>query len=109
MPKTREDSPCSSSHPSFPADLYADSGEGQALRSWTFKHPEHWEAREVLDWLFSLTDTDSLDGAVFRGEAYNAVTGRQLCDMTLADFLDLDPNHGARVYEVFQVLLRDGE
>ena len=74
-----------------------------------YTHPEHWKAREVLDWVFSLTDTENFDGALFRGEAYNTLTGEQLCSMTLADFIALDQNYGARVYEIFQWLLQDGK
>ncbi|XP_076451136.1 ETS-related transcription factor Elf-5-like [Babylonia areolata] len=87
-------------------DLYSNSADDQTFSSWTYIHPEHWEAREVLDWVFSLTETENFDGACFRGEAYNTLTGKQLCSMTLADFISLDEHYGARVYEVFQMLLR---
>lgn len=89
------------------ADLYGNSTDSQAFSSWTYKHPEHWEAPEVLDWVFSLTEVENFDGALFRGEAYNSLTGKQLCSMTLADFISLDRHYGARVYDVFQNLLRD--
>ncbi|KAL8569118.1 hypothetical protein ACOMHN_055034 [Nucella lapillus] len=89
------------------ADLYGSSTDSQAFSSWTFKHPEHWEAPEVLDWVFSLTEAENFDGAHFCGEKFNTLTGKQLCSMTIADFISLDQHYGARVYEVFQLLLRD--
>ena len=89
--------------------MYRADSDPQAFSSWTYKHPEHWEAREVLDWVFSLTDAENFDGALFRGEAYNALTGKQLCRMSLADFLKIDQHYGSRVHEIFQWLVQDGE
>ncbi|KAK7098763.1 ETS homologous factor-like [Littorina saxatilis] len=88
-------------------DLWQNNEDSSAFASWTYKHPEHWEAREVLDWLYTMADNENFDGAIFRGEAYNTVTGRQLCNMSLADFLSLDQNYGSRVHEIFQWLLQD--
>ncbi|KAK7481513.1 hypothetical protein BaRGS_00027275, partial [Batillaria attramentaria] len=88
-------------------ELYPDSmrGESDTLASWTYRHPEHWGTGEVLDWLYCLADTEGFDGALFRGEAYQRLSGKQLCAMTLADFLTIDQNYGGFVHDVFKRLL----
>ncbi|KAL8602007.1 hypothetical protein ACOMHN_008498 [Nucella lapillus] len=91
------------------ADLYpSGSSEGEELNSWTYKHPDQWQAKEVLDWVFSLTeDGGHLDGALLRGENYNSLTGKQLVDMCVNDFLALDQHYGARLHDVFNFLVED--
>ncbi|XP_076471451.1 uncharacterized protein LOC143301212 [Babylonia areolata] len=95
-----------------------EQGQEGLMNSWTYKHPEHWEPKEVLDWVFSLTEDlvpeeegeeeeEEEGGALFRGEAFNALTGRQLRDMSLDDFRALDQRYGARVHDVFNFLLED--
>lgn len=87
-------------------DIYRDNmTDSSTFASWMYLHPENWGPKEVLDWVFFLTETENLDGAHFRGEAYQNLSGEQLCSMKLGDFLAIDHSYGKMVYDIFHTLL----
>ncbi|KAK3602630.1 hypothetical protein CHS0354_034215 [Potamilus streckersoni] len=77
------------------------------LLSWTFKHPEHWTTQEVLDWIYWVADYQNMDCTRLKGEAFQNITGVQLCHMTLEDFIIRDPEFGNCLFEMFKNLNRD--
>lgn len=84
-------------------DLYRDNSSCN-FSSWTYRHPEHWGRQEVLDWVFFIAEVENFDGARFCGEAYQGLSGQQLCSMSQRDFVALDRHYGARLHSVFQSL-----
>lgn len=72
------------------------------MLSWTQKHPQNWSTLEVLDWLYYVADAKHLDIAKLRGEQFNSVTGKELCEMTLGQFIERDPEYGQQFYEMFR-------
>ncbi|XP_076471803.1 uncharacterized protein LOC143301415 [Babylonia areolata] len=79
--------------------------DSDSLLSWTRHHPEHWSRTEVLDWLFYVAQERGLDMTDFRGEAFQSLTGSQLCRMGVEDFTRLEPRYGALLYQMFKKLL----
>ncbi|KAH9491000.1 hypothetical protein Btru_032442 [Bulinus truncatus] len=77
------------------------------LTSWTNKHPQHWTKTEVLDWIFSVVETDKLDGSLVQGEAYREFTGETLFNMSKSEFERVDPNYGGKMYETFRNLINN--
>lgn len=88
-----------------PSDLMDTSEDGESLLSWTRHHPEHWTRTQVLDWLFFVAQERGLDMQELRGEAFQSVTGGQLCRMSLDDFGRLEPKYGLVLYQMFKKLL----
>lgn len=88
---------------------YTEQNDNIQLLSWTRKHPEHWESREVLDWVYYVAEElfPESDSPI-RGEKFQAVTGSQLCKMTLQDFLDCDNYYGKALYDTFNYCLQQG-
>jgi hypothetical protein len=78
------------------------------LLSWTRQHPEHWTRTEVLDWLFYVAQERGLDMQDLRGEAFQSVSGSQMCRMGIEDFCHLEPKYGALLYQMFKKLLAGG-
>lgn len=72
------------------------------MLSWTQKHPQNWSTLEVLDWLYYVADAKHLDIAKLRGEQFNSVTGKELCEMALGQFIERDPEYGQQFYEMFR-------
>ncbi|XP_063400425.1 ETS-related transcription factor Elf-3-like isoform X2 [Mytilus trossulus] len=88
---------------------YTEQSENTQLLSWTRKHPEHWESREVLDWVYYVADELFPESeSPIRGEKFQNITGSQLCRMTLADFLDCDGYYGKSLYDTFRSCLNQG-
>ncbi|KAL3842086.1 hypothetical protein ACJMK2_020151 [Sinanodonta woodiana] len=77
------------------------------LLSWTFRHPEHWTTQEVLDWIYWVADYQNMDCTRLKGEAFQNITGVQLCHMTLEDFTIRDPEFGTCLFEMFKNMSRD--
>ncbi|CAL1526372.1 unnamed protein product [Lymnaea stagnalis] len=77
------------------------------LTSWINKHPKHWTKKEVLDWIFSVVESDNLDGSRIKGEAYRDFTGEKLYKMTKEEFENVDPNYGVKMYETFSNLVKN--
>lgn len=84
-------------------------GDSDSLLSWTRQHPEHWSRAEVLDWLFFVAQERGLDMQDFRGEAFQSLTGSQLCHMTMDDFMLLEPKYGILLYQMLKKLLSGGK
>lgn len=79
------------------------------MLSWTQKHPQNWSTLEVLDWLYYVAEAKNLDVAKLRGEQFNSVTGKELCEMTLSKFLERDPEYGQQFYEMFRRLVNEAQ
>lgn len=80
------------------------------LLSWIRKHPEHWESREVLDWVYYVADQLFPESeSPIRGEKFQTVTGSQLCRMGLEDFLECDNYYGKALHDTFQYCLNQGK
>uniref|UniRef100_A0A2C9JVQ9 PNT domain-containing protein n=1 Tax=Biomphalaria glabrata TaxID=6526 RepID=A0A2C9JVQ9_BIOGL len=77
------------------------------LNSWVNKHPKHWTKTEVLDWIYSVVETDHLDGSKVQGEAYREFTGERLYKMSKTDFENVDPNYGSKMYDTFRGLINN--
>lgn len=77
------------------------------LTSWTQKHPEHWTQNEILDWIYFVAGTLDVDHSTIRGEAFQNITGPELCRMTLDDFMKRDPVNGRCFYDMFKEMHRD--
>lgn len=75
------------------------------LMSWTIKHPENWNATEVLDWLYYTAEKHGADCSLLRGEAFRTVSGEMLCQMGPEDFKTLDPYFGDFFYKLFRQLV----
>lgn len=87
------------------SDDLAENGEGDSLLSWTRQHPEHWTRTEVLDWLFFVGQERGIDMQDFRAEAFQSLTGSQMCRMSLEDFISLEPKYGVLLYQMLRKLL----
>lgn len=108
-------SPCAQEEQKTFMDLstkmeYTDESDSIQLLSWTRKHPEHWECREVLDWVYYVAEelfpeTD----APICGEKFNKVTGADLCRMKLEDFLACDSYYGKALYDTFRTCVNQGQ
>ncbi|XP_046338732.2 ETS-related transcription factor Elf-3-like isoform X2 [Haliotis rufescens] len=96
---------CKKSYPSHTDEVFEDQ---DSFLSWTRKHPEHWNCKEVLDWLFYLGQEQDLNMSQLRAEAFQDLTGSQLCNMTADDFLRIDPKFGKLFYEMLRKLLLNG-
>ncbi|XP_035828708.1 actin cytoskeleton-regulatory complex protein PAN1-like [Aplysia californica] len=79
----------------------------QQLTSWTSRHPQHWSREQVLDWIYYVVEQEHLDGSRVRGEAYQSLTGSELCTMTEEDFRRIDPDNGSRLSAIFRHLLNN--
>ncbi|XP_070199469.1 ETS-related transcription factor Elf-3-like isoform X1 [Littorina saxatilis] len=79
--------------------------ESENLLSWTRQHPEHWTRTEVLDWLFFVAQERGIDMQDFRGEAFQSLTGSQLCRMSMEEFGQVEPKYGGLLYQMFKKLL----
>ncbi|XP_048727980.1 ETS homologous factor-like isoform X2 [Ostrea edulis] len=79
------------------------------MLSWTQKHPQNWSTLEVLDWLYYVAEAKNLDVAKLRGEQFNSVTGKELCEMTLSQFIERDPEYGQQFYEMFRRLVNEAQ
>jgi hypothetical protein len=79
------------------------------MLSWTQKHPQNWSTLEVLDWLYYVAEAKNLDVAKLRGEKFNSVTGKELCEMTLGQFMERDPEYGQQFYEMFRRLVNEAQ
>ena len=88
---------------------YTEQADTMQLLSWTRKHPEHWESREVLDWVYYIADELFPDSeSPIRGEKFQTVTGSQLCNMNLQDFLECDNYYGRALHDTFRFCLTQG-
>lgn len=64
---------------------------------------------EVLDWVYSSSEENGFNGSIFRGEAFQKLTGKQLCSMNESDFKNIDENYGSQLYLIFHKLLEGGK
>ncbi|KAL5006587.1 hypothetical protein ScPMuIL_015393 [Solemya velum] len=87
----------------FPAYTSLQQPGASTFRSWTCKHPENWEPNEVLDWLYFSAESNGIDGALLHGEAFQSVSGKELCQMQSSDFECLG-QYGVSFYSLFRVL-----
>lgn len=87
----------------------ATCSENMDMTSWTQKHPQNWSTLEVLDWLYYVAEARNLDVAKLRGEQFNSVTGKELCEMTLSKFIERDPEYGQQFYEMFRRLVNEAQ
>ncbi|CAG5124002.1 unnamed protein product [Candidula unifasciata] len=79
--------------------------ESPQLISWTRTHPQNWQRKEVLDWIYFVVEQEHLDGSKLQGEAYNNFDGKDLCEMDRKQFLQADPYYGSKMYETFRNLV----
>nr|XP_022288480.1 ETS homologous factor-like isoform X1 [Crassostrea virginica] len=109
----QENIPTTVSRLSFSDIIYKQDtttcSENMDMLSWTQKHPQNWSTLEVLDWLYYVAEAKNLDVAKLRGEQFNSVTGKELCEMTLSKFLERDPEYGQQFYEMFRRLVNEAQ
>ena len=55
-----------------------------------------------MDWVYDMAEEMEIDMRMLGGEAFQDVTGEQLCTMTLHDFLNMDARYGGNLYQKFR-------
>ena len=75
------------------------------MSKWTSKHPRQWSSNDVLDWLYSSVEKEGVDLGRLRGEAFQNVSGIQLCNMTQEEFIEKEPEYGHQIFQSFKNLL----
>ncbi|XP_033753254.1 ETS-related transcription factor Elf-5-like isoform X2 [Pecten maximus] len=88
---------------------YVCSFEDKNMKSWTEKHPEHWNNNEVLDWIYFVAAENHLDVARLRGENFQTITGQKLCQMSQQDFIERDPEYGSYYFELFRQIFNEAK
>ena len=73
------------------------------MQTWTRHPPYLWNNKEVGDWLYCTAGIYEIDKSL-RGEAFQNVSGKDLCEMKVEDFNVLGENWSI-IYREF-VLLR---
>ncbi len=52
-------------------------------------------------------ERDDIDGSKLSGENFNGLSGEQLCDMTIQEFITRDATYGEILFSCLQNLLHD--
>lgn len=76
-----------------------------SMSKWASKHPRQWTTDDVLDWLYSAVEKEGVDLSRLRGEAFQNVTGVQLCNMSEEEFTEKEPEYGGLLFKSFQRLI----
>jgi len=72
------------------------------MDGWRSLHPDEWSDSDVLDFIFSLKD---INPEMLRGEQFRALTGSELCRLSLQEFTLRDPQYGQLIHRQLQSLL----
>lgn len=75
------------------------------MSKWASKHPRQWTTDDVLDWLYSSVEKEGVDLGRLRGEAFQNVTGVELCNMSEEEFIEKEPEYGGLLFKSFQRLI----
>lgn len=73
-------------------------------RYWESKPPDQWTSEDVWHWIFSWAGDRSVDVEEVQPLAYSNMTGQQLCQMSRADFVNINPKYGGHIFETLQQL-----
>lgn len=73
-------------------------------RYWEHKSPDQWTSEDVWHWIFSWAGDRSVDVEEVQPLAYSNMTGQQLCQMSRADFVNINPKYGGHIFETLQQL-----
>jgi len=72
------------------------------MDGWQSLHPDKWTDSDVLDFIFSLKD---INPEMLRGEQFRALSGSELCRLSLQEFTLRDPQYGQLIHRQLQSLL----
>ncbi|CAG2186747.1 ELF3 [Mytilus edulis] len=74
---------------------------------WRNKHPENWNSKDVLDWLFYTAEKCNLEFSKLHSENFQSISGSDLCKLSIEDFERIESVYGRMLYSLFKEL-RDG-
>lgn len=78
-----------------------------SVKAWKLMHPCLWGNPEVLDWIYSVAESNKLRNV--SGESFKDVCGAKLTKMSPDDFLIRDKINGPVFQRHLQSLLRLGK
>lgn len=86
--------------------MFLISGSPDVCR-WRNKHPENWNSKDVLDWLFYTAEKCNLEFSKLHSENFQSISGSDLCKLSIEDFERIESVYGRMLYSLFKDL-RDG-
>lgn len=76
---------------------------------WKTKSVKHWESHDIMCWIISVANENDRKSEDICISQFNNIDGKCLLNMSKADFVSLEPQHGEFLYSTLQQLMQEQE